>query len=49
MLTNKIKDPINDWDGNYKLNYPSKIVAEKIKNIVRDSTDRVINIKLSEI
>ena len=49
MLTNKIKDPINDWDGNYKLNYPNKIVAEKIKNTVRDSTDRIINIKLSEI
>jgi hypothetical protein len=50
MILNGIKNPLNLWNANLqKIIYIDVNKTEKIKNIVRDSTDKIINIKLSEL
>lgn len=50
LLTNGIKNPLMDWNNNlFRAVYLDDGKCDKIKTIVRDTTQKITNIKISEL
>lgn len=50
MLLNEIKDPLHFWNNNLnKILYLNTNKSDAIKVLVRDTPNKIINIKLSEL
>ena len=49
LILNKIANPLTDWPGNTNIMYIETDKAELVRNILRDSDKKNINIKISEL